>query len=316
MENLHYLYKINNKEVISLPVTDSPLRYPGGKSQLKNFLVELLNDNNLEGVTYVEPFAGGGGLALSLLYSGDVSKIIINDYDIAIWSIWKSIISYPSDFIKIIESTEITAEEWKKQKQIYTNLKEEKIDKRIKEKVLKLAFSTFFLNRTNRSGIIKGGMIGGNEQNSTDKLDCRFNKEKLIAKIKKISSYSSSIRLYNLDAEIFISKVILREDPSKTFVFFDPPYYKKGPDLYSNFYNPEDHQSLGIKVQSLNLICNWITTYDCCDEIKKIYTNSFGIEYRLNYSAATKKRATELMYFSKNLKQKNDYKNLEVAITI
>lgn len=299
-----------------MPVTDSPLRYPGGKSQLKNFIVELLKDNNLKNVTYIEPFAGGGGLALSLLYSGDVDKIIINDFDISIWSIWKSIISYPSDFINLINSTDITVEEWKNQKNIYLELKKEKIDKRVKEQVLKLAFATFFLNRTNRSGIIKGGLIGGNDQNSKDKIDCRFNKKKLIEKVKKISSYSSSIRLYNLDAEIFMEKVIFFENPNKSFVFFDPPYYKKGPNLYSDFYNHENHVSLGTKVQSNNLTCNWITTYDCCEEIKHIYSNSFGIEYTLNYSLSIKKRANELMYFSKKLKKRKNYNNLEVTKVI
>ncbi|EZP58375.1 DNA adenine methylase [Exiguobacterium sp. RIT341] len=297
-----------------MPTTDSPFRYPGGKSQLKKFIVELFEYNDLNEMTYIEPFAGGGGLALSLLYSGNVNNIIINDYDIAIWSVWKSILFYPKDFIRLIDSTEITVEEWKKQKQIYTQMKQGRIDKRVKIQVLTLAFATFFLNRTNRSGIIKGGMIGGIEQNSKDKIDCRFNKKKLISKIKKISSYSNSIRLYNLDAEIFIKKVIMSENPKNTFVFFDPPYYKKGPNLYSDFYNPRDHQSLGKKVQSNKLTCSWITTYDCCDEIKRIYSNSYGLEYKLNYSLATKKRAKELIYFSKNLRTCKKYVNLDVTV--
>ena len=44
----------------------SPLRYPGGKAQLFPLVRDIIVANRLNGATYIEPFAGGAGLALKL----------------------------------------------------------------------------------------------------------------------------------------------------------------------------------------------------------------------------------------------------------
>ena len=203
----------------------TPLRYPGGKTKLYLLVKELIKVNNCK--TYIEPYAGGAGVALKLLFNNDVQKIMINDFDKAIYSFWYSVLNYTDELVKKIEETPITMEEWYIQKNIYEN-------KSNSNSILELGFATLFLNRTNRSGILKAGVIGGKSQEGNYKLDCRFNKVELIKKIKKIASFKSRIKLYNLDAEVFIRRNVSKTKDS--FTFFDPPYYKKGPGLYTNFY--------------------------------------------------------------------------------
>ena len=175
----------------------SPLRYPGGKGKMYKQTVKILEDNNLIGCTYIEPFAGGSNLALNLLFNGKVKRIVLNDYDLAIYAFWYSILNYAPEFIKMIKKVDITIEEREKQKKIYETEKRD---------LLKLGFATFFLNRTNRSGIIKGGPIGGYQQNSKYLIDCRFNKENLIKRIEKIYENRKNIRIYNQDAMIFLKR--------------------------------------------------------------------------------------------------------------
>jgi len=144
----------------------SPLRYPGGKTGLSTFLSKLILENNICDYTYVEPYAGGAGAALKLLFENRVSSIIINDFDRAIYSFWKSAVFQSEKFIDKIESTEVTIEEWNNQKEIYLNKRSNQFD---------LGFATFYLNRTNRSGIIEGGPIGGIKQKGKWLINARWN---------------------------------------------------------------------------------------------------------------------------------------------
>ena len=164
-----------------------------------------------------------------------------------------------------------------------------------KSNILKVGFSTFFLNRVNRSGIIRAGVIGGIEQNGNYKMDCRFNKKNLIERIKEIKKYKKKIEFYNLDAIDFLKKV---EKKKKIFIFFDPPYFNKGKDLYTNFYNIDDHISLAKYISGLKQ--NWITTYDNTDEIKKIYSDCQIKEFDILYSLEKKRKAKEILICKKN----------------
>lgn len=200
--------------------TYTPLRYPGGKTQVYEFVKELIKENNCH--TYIEPYMGGAGVAMKLLLLGDVEKIIVNDYDKSIYAFWYSVLYLTEELIDKIENTNITIDEWKIQKSIQD-------DKENVSDILLLGFSTLFLNRTNRSGIIKAGVIGGKNQNGKYKLDCRFSKSDIINKILEISKHKKQIKLFNMDAEQFIKRSISKTKNS--FTFFDPPYYTKGPGL-------------------------------------------------------------------------------------
>lgn len=277
-----------------MPVTKSPLRYPGGKTQLHKFVSNLFTINNIQNGTYCEPFSGGAGVAIELLLSNKVNRIILNDFDMGIYSLWYAILNQTDDFIELIENTPITIEEWKRQKEIYNSLKNDAY-------TLELAFSTFFLNRTNRSGIILGGPIGNMDQSKKDKIDCRFNKKNMIEKIINIAAEKERINLYNLDAKELIELVLKNEDKESLFVFFDPPYYAQGKNLYTNFFNHDDHVELANAIKTLNGF-KWITTYDYNDAIKDIYSSFPTLEYYLVYSANKKRKEKEYLFHSKNIK--------------
>lgn len=281
-----------------MPRTYSPLRYPGGKTQLSKFLMKLFEYNNLENIVYAEPFSGGFGAGLELLFANKISKAIINDYDTAIYSIWYAILNETDRFIRDILTTEITIDEWQSQKGIYESLKESR------GYSYELAFATYFLNRTNVSGIITGGPIGGLNQKGKYKLDCRFNKENLAEKLTDISKWKDKIELYNLESNEFIEKVLLKYLPEEIFIFFDPPYYEQGKNLYTNFFEHEDHVDLKQKINELKDY-NWILTYDFHKEIAEIYNDYNQYLYEINYSANKVRKSNELLIHSDNIKVKN-----------
>lgn len=268
-------------------VYPSPLRYPGGKKKLATFITDAVIENDIQGGTYVEPFVGGAGVALHLLFREYVNDIIINDIDRSIYAFWFSILNHTDDLCKLISDTPVTIEEWEKQKLIQSQ--KDEVD------LLSLGFSTFFLNRTNRSGIINGGIIGGKNQSGKWKMDARYNKKDLIKRIQKIALYKSRIQLYNKDAIDFVNTIspILND---RALIYFDPPYYNQGSALYSNHYTHADHEELSRFIQGLK--CKWILTYDYTPNIIGMYRNVEKRLLILNYTAAKKTKGNEMIAFS------------------
>jgi len=268
----------------------SPLRYPGGKGKIAPLMKDILVENHLLDGIYVEPYAGGAGIALELLFQEYVRKIIINDIDRSIYAFWHSILNHTEEFCTLIQDTELTISEWNKQKEIQK--------RKDTANLVELGFSTFYLNRTNRSGIISGGVIGGNAQAGKWKMDARYNKLELIQRIQKISNYKNRIQVCNQDALDFIHDVVAPLPPN-TLIYFDPPYFQKGQQLYVNHYNPSDHAHLR-DVISNDEKHQWVLTYDNMPEIMDLYSNYRLYRYTLTYSVANKGHGSELMFFSPN----------------
>lgn len=265
----------------------SPLRYPGGKAKLFPFFAELIKENNLFGSEYCEPYAGGAGLAIQLLTQGFVDRISINDFDCSIYAFWQSALYDTDKFCRLIESTPITIDEWHRQRDIW---KQGDI-----ENLFTLGFSAYFLNRTNRSGIIEGaGPIGGYAQAGKWKLDVRLNKKKQIKNLRTLSRYADQINVSNLDAIDFFQKSIVNEN---SFVYLDPPYFVKGHKLYKNFYEPKDHIQIAQKLK-LHRNAKWVVSYDDVIEIRDAYDSFSPITYSLNYSAGRKNIGSEVIYLS------------------
>ena len=162
---------------------------------------------------------------------------------------------------------------------------------------MELGFSTFFLNRTNRSGIVKGGIIGGREQTGKWKIDCRYNRTDLIKRIEKVALYANRIELHNQDAIDFINSIRPILDAS-VLIYFDPPYYNPGAALYANFYTPDDHRELSEFIKRLE--CKWMLTYDYTPDIIELYRDSDRRLLTLSYTAAQKIRGSEMIAFSDN----------------
>lgn len=283
----------------------SPLRYPGGKNRLSNFIGLIIQNIGMSSCTYVEPFAGGAGVALSLLLEDKVKNIVINDFDKAIYSFWRAIKEEPDKLIDKIENTPITIKEWYKQKEIYLSKSTYSLD---------LAFATLFLNRTNHSGILTAGPIGGYTQAGEWKLDVRFKKSVLISKIKLIAANKERITVYNKDI-ISLLKNYIPHFGENVFIYFDPPYYNKGQKLYKNFLTPNDHKIIHNMITD-NITTPWIMTYDDVPEIENLYMQYKTQKFDLIYSAANKGMASELLIFSDNILCPTNQQLLEHKINI
>lgn len=269
----------------------SPLRYPGGKNRLAKFVALICEKNNISG-HYVEPYAGGSAVALYLLINGYVKEITVNDLDRGIYAFWHSVLNDTEKFCRKIRNTEITIENRKKFKKIHSNAKTAKL--------FNLGFATFFLNRTNRSGVIDGGVIGGEMQKGKYKMSCRFNREDLIRRIKLIASYKKNIHLYNLDALDLIDKVQGESKNSNTIFYFDPPYYLKGPSLYMNYYKEDDHEEVSKRIQKIKNM-RWIISYDNVSETRRLYRNFRRKKYVLTHTAYKIREGMEILFFSDKL---------------
>jgi DNA adenine methylase len=265
----------------------SPLRYPGGKRKIANFVKLLFLHNELGGCEYAELYAGGAAVALELLMGEYVSRIHINDVDRSIHSFWDAVLESSDEICKRIQDTRIDMDEWSRQKAVQLDPDPDPMD---------LAFSTFFLNRTNRSGIICGGVIGGKKQAGKWSLDARFNKADLIGRIEKVARYASRIVLTRCDAAEYLDRTVPRLSRD-AFLFLDPPYYIKGGDLYRNFYVHADHERIAGLVQALSN--PWLISYDAVPEISRLYNGFESRRYSLSYSAAERYSGSEMMFVSR-----------------
>jgi DNA adenine methylase len=273
----------------------SPLRYPGGKNKLSAFIANICMENGING-HYVEPYSGGASVALFLLFEGFVNKITINDKDRSIYAFWHSVLNETEELCERIKNIAITIDEWRRQREIQS--RKENAD------LLELGFSTFFLNRTNRSGIINAGVIGGIEQAGTYLIDCRFNKDELIERIRKIAARKDDIRLYGEDALKLISKIQKEAEDTNVIFYFDPPYYYKASSLYMNHYKDKNHKSVSKKIKGIKNI-HWLVSYDNVSEIRELYADCKKKEYSFKHTAHSSRVGQEILFFSPNLKQPN-----------
>lgn len=270
----------------------TPLRYPGGKAKIWQYIASVIRANGCMDGHYAEPYAGGAGIALQLLVNEYVRYIHLNDLNKSVYSFWHSVLNNADDFCEKIEQCKLTIDEWKEQREIQKSPKGfSKID---------LGFSLFYLNRTNRSGIISAGVIGGLDQTGPWKIDARFNKSDLIKRIQTISSYKNRIKISNLDAEKFLKSKVLAL-PENTLTYLDPPYYDKGHRLYDNFYVHDDHARLAEFLRTEMRNRKWLVSYDnvanICDLYKKFRQENYG----LSYSARDYRIGSEVMIFSPKL---------------
>lgn len=265
----------------------SPLRYPGGKTILFEYFASIIDKHGWKDITYIEPYAGGAGAALSLLFLEKVGSIVINDYDPAMYAFWDAAVNHTTELIEKIQNTPVTLKEWDIQKQIYKRAEE--------TNSLELGFATFFLNRTNRSGILNAGPIGGKSQAGQWKLDARYNRDSIIDKLKLLAFYRDRIVVKNVDGVDLINEYARKTD---SFFYIDPPYYVKGANLYLNSFKHEDHQKLADALDDLKDV-KWLLSYDNNENILNMYTHFEHEVFSLRYSAHhNTKNGSELMIFS------------------
>ena len=270
----------------------TPLRYPGGKARFAPLIADVIKSNHLTGGHYLEPYAGGAGVALVLLMDGVVSHIHINDADPAIAVFWRAAVQETEQMINLVASEPVTVEAWHHWRAMMLG--------EIKGTQLERGFATLFMNRTNRSGILKGGIIGGKAQSGAYKLDARFMRNELCLRLERIGMHSGSITIYEEDAH----KLLLRCHqflPSTSLIYLDPPYYVKGAGLYRNFYKHDDHEQIARLLGSRRFRRPWIVSYDNVEEIRTMYSYARSFSYGLRYTAQQRYTGSEVMFFSERL---------------
>jgi DNA adenine methylase len=271
-------------ETPSHQVFPSPLRYPGGKGKLANFIKLVMVQNYLVGSEYVELYAGGSSVALSLLFEDYAPHIHINDVNRGVYAFWKVVLDDPDALCSRITKTKVTLREWERQHEIQRSDDADELD---------LAFSTFFLNRTNRSGIIQGGVIGGKRQTGKWKIDARWKPRDLNQRIEKIARFRKRISVTGLDAATYIGTIL--PDVPEPFLYLDPPYYGKGRGLYESFYEHADHECISRLVRALE--APWVVSYDAVPEIAALYDSVTAVRYGLRYTARERFEGSEIMFF-------------------
>ena len=267
----------------------TPLRYPGGKGKLAAYIKAIIKTNRIFDGDYVEPYCGGAAVGLELLFHEYVSRIHINDLSKPVHAFWKSVLDHTDELCKLTRDTPMTVRAWDTQKRIFSNQEDVGL--------VKLGFATFFLNRTNRSGILNGGIIGGRNQTGPWKIDARFNREELIFRIESIAKMRDRIRLTRMNALKFLASKA--EDWSdKTLIYLDPPYYEKGRDLYYDFYKTEDHKKIQLLLTKTLAKKRWIVSYDNVAPIRELYKDRHQLVYKIGYSARNACDGHEVMFFS------------------
>lgn len=266
----------------------TPLRYPGGKQKLTPFIREIMKSNALEGGHYAEPYAGGAGVAMELLMNGDVQHVHLNDSSYHIYCFWASILRFTDEFCSKLSRCMLNVEEWRLQREVVRHPNDFSL--------LDVGFATFYLNRTNRSGVLSGGVVGGLNQTGKWKIDARFPRNELTCRIELIASKANSIFLYNLDAENFFLKNV-PDLPGNSLVYIDPPYFEKASRLYLNHYQPDDHARISDVIQGMEGV-KWVVSYDGVTEILNYYSDRRKFLYELQYNASRAYKGSEVFIFS------------------
>jgi len=271
----------------------TPLRYPGGKARFAPLIASMMRDSDLDGGHYLEPYAGGAGVALHLLFEEVVKKIHINDADPAIATFWRVATQDAEKLIGMVATEPITMDAWYHWRGVMlgTNLGTD----------LERGFATLFMNRTNRSGILKGGVIGGKEQAGAYKVDARFMRDELCLRLERIKRYAKRIKVYEQDAyELLVNCHHFL--PTRSLIYLDPPYYIKGAGLYRNFYKHDDHLRIAELLGGSRFRRPWVVSYDNVTEIRSMYSYAHSLTYGLNYTAQRRYEGSEVMFISNKIK--------------
>lgn len=252
---------------------------------MADLLAETRRLNGLGDRAVAEPFAGGAGAALTLLFLEEAHKIYINDADPSLHAFWWTLVNRPRPFLSLLARTRVSMAEWRRQRNVYRR-RSPGVSR------FRRGFAAFFLNRCNRSGIImNGGPIGGVAQDGEWRLGARFPKAELVRRCERVAEYRERIHVSGEDGLRFIEQL----DPATTFYFIDPPYFHKGATLYLNALDAHYHEALASRLRSMQSAA-WVLTYDNCPEVRRLYRGWASVRpFRLRYAAAERRNGRELL---------------------
>lgn len=271
------------------PLPVSPLRYPGGKALLAGYIADVLEAHLLVGCTFYEPYLGGASVSLELLGKGSISNAVWVERDPLVYAFWRSVLTDPDGLCAAIDDLDVSIETWEG----FQHYREVRTPRTRKYSVLELGVAGLFFNRTNFSGIIGAGPIGGRSQSSKYGIDCRFNKERIKEQIRSVSTYSDLITIHYDDAVDFMRKNSEALSTGFCFTYIDPPYYSQGRKLYRYFYEEQHHIDLADFIGKQGY--PWLISYDDHARIKELYAENRIQPIYLDYNVKSSKRATELL---------------------
>lgn len=277
----------------------SPLRYPGSKSDFIKTVAQVLKDNDLTGLPFVEPYAGSAAVTLGLLDEKIVKHATLVERDPMVYAFWKCVFENTDQLISDFTDLPIDLDTWNKLRPLQS-IKDEPSQKQLR----KLGLACLFFNRANFSGILNAGPIGGMEQLSEYKIDCRTNKQEIISRIRKISSLSNSVCVEFGDAVEVIDRYRNRK---KVFFYVDPPYFVKGESLYRYAYKLREHKLLAAALAKAKF--PWLLSYDVHHVIEFLYEDFYTKRYKFQYSARSPKNHEELVVSNFEIKQATLNKN-------
>lgn len=266
----------------------SPLRYPGGKGALAPFLGRIIQVQHPQCTVYVEPFAGGAGAAVRLLFDEYVDHIVLNDIDPGVAAFWRSVFSHTEDLARLIETSPVTVDAWHQHHEAYKQ-------RSAGADELTLGFSTFFLNRTNRSGILNARPIGGLSQVGAWKINARFNRMALASRVRTLGNYRNRVTVEQEDGVGLAARYLSPQH----LLYADPPYLERGSDLYMDTLTWADHQRLAkVLARSRG---RWMVTYDLDPRVAALYPSCRRAEFDLAHTAARQHVGREYAVFSDSL---------------
>lgn len=273
-----------------LPVDPiSPLRYPGGKALLSAYVSGVLEENFLCGCTFYEPYAGGASVSLDLLRLGFIDRAVLVERDPLIYAFWWCVFNRADELCAAVEACPVTLQTW------HDLQPTRGIDDPSKSSfsLLQLGLAGLFFNRTNFSGIIGAGPIGGQQQASAYKIDCRFNKAALVRQIHAAASLGSRMTVRYGDAIAFLKKNTGKISSGFSFVYVDPPYYAQGRKLYRHHYRDADHAALAAFMTAQGY--PWLVSYDDHPRIQELYASKQMQPIYLDYKVRSSRTARELV---------------------
>lgn len=267
----------------------SPLRYPGSKARLASLVANLLEENLLVGSHIYEPFAGGASVSLNLLANGFVASATFVERDPLVYSLWKVIQDDPEPLIKRLRSGKVSLASWKR----LLPLRE--VKRPTTGLLVELAYAGLFFNRTCFSGIIGAGPIGGLDQTSDYKIDCRFNRETLTRSIEALHLLLKRVELRFGDGITFLS-TLGASAAAHSFAYIDPPYVSNGHKLYRYSFSKRHHERLAAAVQKLTV--PWMVSYDNHSLIRGLYSPASSSTVSTYHALKGAKFVDELLILS------------------
>lgn len=268
----------------------SPLRYPGGKARVAPYLAALIRQQPKRPTVYAEPFAGGAGAALRLLVDEVVRTVRLNDLSPCIAAFWRCVFFDTEAFAKRIENASVNVERWHEARAVFASPTQ--------QTDAELGFATFYLNRCNRSGILNARPIGGLDQSGDWKIDARFNRADLAARVRHLGQYRRRVQVTQLDAREFLS--LLEPMAGDVFAYVDPPYIVQGEELYLDSLSYDDHRELAAQLRRTHL--PWLLTYDVSERVtEELYSGLRTAEFNISHTAQHQHVGRELAVFGPTL---------------